>query len=110
MIKIVRIRVAKSGHQCFIKKLDKHVIREEDHIFIVHLSKIMIGVLREHIRCSKFGSSNMVKFNIITRSDQLPAGLAPGQFLSSAEIEKILMVGEHEDGMRISFKIMIPFS
>jgi hypothetical protein len=64
-IRFIGVRVVKSDHQFFIKGSDKHVIREKDHVFIVCLSRVVIWLVGEGIRCSEFGSCNMMEFDII---------------------------------------------
>jgi len=51
-----------------------------------------------------------VEFDIKHRRDQLPASWTMRKFLGSAKIEQILMIHKDNNEMRVSFKIMTPFS
>jgi hypothetical protein len=68
----------------------------------------MIGLAGEGIRGGELCTRNMVEFNIKHQKDQLPAGLVVHQFLRSAEIKKILVISEDNNGMGISFQIVVP--
>ena len=82
---------------------------EDDVIFIIIITFLVVGSLRESVRFAHRSSGYMCDGKVESREIQGPSSLSVGQLLSFLKDLEILVVGQDFDIMRGTLKVVTPF-